>query len=80
MTHIAPLNHVDDVLADILRVIANAFERASTPGYVHDALDRARVFHHERDALALNCLVFFVDPLILADDLPGFLDIQATLR
>ncbi len=54
----APCRHV---LADVLGVVADALERARHPQHVERAADRARVFHHERDALALDGLVLLVD-------------------
>src|ERR1700676_1718293 len=45
------VHHVDDVLADVLGVIANALERAHHPHDIQRTTDGARVFHHEGDAL-----------------------------
>ena len=62
------VDHVDDVLADVLGVVADALQRPRHPQHVERAADRARIFHHERDALALDRFVLLVDqPILLRD-------------
>src|SRR6201993_2298490 len=48
------VDHVDDVLADVLGVIADALERTHHPHHIQRATDGARVLHHEGDALTLD--------------------------
>src|SRR5882762_519234 len=59
------VHHVDDVLADVLGVIADALERAHHPHDIQRTTDSARVFHHEGDALTLDGLVFLVHHPVL---------------
>src|SRR5262249_40734490 len=56
--------HVDDVLADVLGMVANALERTHDPQEIQRATDRSRVFHHEGDALSLNRLELLVEEVV----------------
>src|SRR3989344_4199044 len=60
VAHVAALDEVDDVLADVARMIADAFQRARRPDDIEHARDGAWVFHHEGDELADGALVFLV--------------------
>src|SRR5579871_4163801 len=62
------VHHVDDVLADVLGVIADAFKGARDPDDVERPADRPRVFHHESDALALDRLELVVQHTVFAAD------------
>src|SRR5215469_7116107 len=62
------VHHVDDVLADVLGVIADALERAHHPHDIQRAANGARVFHHESDALTLDRFVLLVHQTVLARD------------
>src|SRR5690606_5319720 len=65
MADVLSVRHVHDILAHVLRVIADPLERARDPQHIERATDRARILHHERDALPLDRLVLFVDEPIL---------------
>src|ERR1700733_2843408 len=71
------VHHVDDVLADVLGVIADALERAHHPHDIERAADGARVLHHEGDALPLDRLVLLVHQAVLARDTQRRLDVHA---
>src|SRR5690606_2465315 len=64
IAQILAVHHVDHVLADILRMIADALERARDPHRIHDPRDRARVLDHERDAPTRDRLVLLVDDIV----------------
>src|SRR5579883_1042269 len=68
MADVFAIHHIDDVLADVLRVIADALQRAHDPHYIQRTANGAWVFHHEGDALALDGLVLLIDQAILARD------------
>jgi hypothetical protein len=76
MPDILAVHHVDHVLADVLRVIADALERAHHPHDIERAADLPRIFHHERDALAVDRLVFVVDMTIGACGAQRRLDVE----
>src|SRR6185312_11864613 len=80
VAHVLAVDHVDDVLANVLGMVADALERTHHPQDVERAADRAWVFHHERDALALDRLVFLVDEPVLTGDVERRLDIHAGER
>ena len=61
-------------------MVADALECPGHPQDVQRAADGARVFHHERDALALDRLVFLVHDAILARHPQSRLGIQARER
>src|SRR6516165_9731757 len=71
------VDHVDDVFADVLGVIADALERTHYPHDIERPADGARVLHHEGDALTLDGLVLFVDQPVLAGDPQRRLHIHA---
>src|SRR5205823_773649 len=71
------VHHVDDVLADVPGVIADALEGAHHPHDVERAADRARILHHEGDALALDGLVLLVHHAVLARHAQRRLHVQA---
>ena len=62
------MNHVDHVFANVLRVVADALERASDPQHIQRPANGARIFHHERDALALESFVLFIHQAIFFRD------------
>ncbi len=68
------------VLADVLGVVADALERARDPQHVERPADRARIFHHERDALPLQRFVFLVDHAVLAGNLECRVRVHARKR
>src|SRR5258707_6556064 len=68
MTNVLSVDHIDDVFADVLGVVAYALERTYHPHHIQRAPNGAGVFHHEGDGLALNGLVLFVDKSILTCD------------
>src|SRR5215472_11022049 len=80
MADILAMDHVDDVLADVLGVIADALERTHHPHDIERPADGARVLHHEGDALALDRLVLLVHQAILPGDAQRRLDIHARER
>ncbi len=47
-------------------MVADALQRPCDPQHVERAPDRARILHHERDALALDRLVLLVNEPVLA--------------
>ena len=51
MAHVLAVHHVDDVLADVLGVIADALERAHHPHDVQTAADRTRL-NQQQNALS----------------------------
>ena len=59
MADVLAVNHVDHVLANVLRMVADALERASNPQHIQRPANGARIFHHERDALALDGFELF---------------------
>ena len=65
VANVLAVHHVDHVFADVLGVIADALQRAHDPHDLEGAADGARILHHERDALALDGLVFLVHHLVL---------------
>src|ERR1700730_8573916 len=71
------VNHIDHVLADILGVIADALQRAHDPHDLERAPNRARVLHHEGDALAVNRVIFFVHHLVFPRGLERGLRVHA---
>ena len=64
MPNIPALHHIDHIFTDVLGVIADPLQRPGHPGDIHDALDAARILHHERDALALYSFVFLVHTFV----------------
>ena len=78
--HVFAVHHVDDVFANVLRVITDALERAHHPHDVDRASDRARVFHHEGDRLALDRFVLFVDEAVFARDVQRGFGVHARER
>jgi len=74
------VDHVDDVLADVLGVIADALEGAHHPHDIERPTNGPRVLHHEGDALPLDGLVLLVDQAVLAGHPQRRLDIHARER
>src|ERR1700722_14286772 len=64
--HILAVHQVNEVLADVLGVITDALERAHHPHDIQRAADRARILHHERDALPVYGLIFLIDDAVTA--------------
>src|SRR3954447_16697097 len=64
VAHVLALHHVDHVLGDVLRVIADALERLGDEQDFDRGGDGARIFHHERDELAQDGAELVVDVLI----------------
>src|ERR1700692_3759686 len=64
VANVLAVNHIDHVLADILGMIADALQRAHDPHDLERTPNRARVLHHEGDALTVNRLVLFVHHLV----------------
>ena len=60
MAHILAFDQIDNVLAHVFRVIADAFQRLGDRQDFQRGGDGARVFHHERDQLADDGAVFLV--------------------
>src|SRR3546814_16879101 len=69
MTDVLALDEIDDVFDDIGGVVTDTFERAHAPDDVQHEPARARIFHHECDALAQPGLVFELALLILMAEL-----------
>src|ERR1700730_257047 len=74
------MNHVDPVLADILRVIADSLQCADDPHDFERAPDGARILHHEGDALTVNRLIFLVHHFVFPRGLERRLGIHAGKR
>src|ERR1700691_3233711 len=53
-------HQVDEVLADILGVVTDAFQRSYHPHDVERPPNRARIFHHKGNVLAVDGLVLLV--------------------
>ena len=68
MADVLSVDHVDDVLAYVLGMVANALEGPDNPHDVQRPPDCARILHHEGDALALDGFVLFVNEPVL----PGY--------
>src|SRR4030067_1880603 len=77
VAYVAALDEIDDVLADVAGMIADAFQRPRRPDAVEHARDGARVFHHVGDELADGALVFLVHLAVLARGAQRRLDIHA---
>src|SRR5690606_25463535 len=76
MPDVPALDHEDDILADILRVVADALQRPRRPHDVHGPLDAARILHHEGDALPGDGVVFLVRQLVFLHHGPGGLHVE----
>jgi len=61
-------------------MVADSLHRPGSPCGVHDTRDRARILHHERDALAINRLVLLVDVVIGSHDFDRSLGVEARER
>src|SRR5882757_10805663 len=68
MADVLSVDHIDDVLADVLGVVTYAFERAYHPHHIQRPPNGAWIFHHKGDGLTLNGLVLLIDESILARD------------
>src|SRR5450631_560626 len=77
VANVLAVNHINHVLADILGMIPDALQRAHDPHDLERAPDRARVLHHEGDALTVNRLVLFVHHLVFLRSLERGLRIHA---
>src|ERR1700676_1619119 len=77
VANVLAVNHINHVLADILGMIADALQRAHDPHDLERAPNRARVLHHEGDALTVDRLVLFVHHLVFPRSLERGLRIHA---
>src|SRR6266702_1357294 len=68
VTDVLSMDHIDDVLADVLGVVTYPLERTDHPHYIQRPANGPGIFHHEGDGLALNRLVLFIDEPILTRD------------
>src|SRR5690606_34700420 len=80
VAHVLALDEVDDVLADVAGVVADALERARRPDDVERSGDGARVLHHESDHLADDGLLLLVDVAVFARGLERRLRVHARER
>ena len=63
MAHILAMHGIDYILADVLGMIANAFDGPHHPHGIERAADGARILHHEGDALTVDRLVLLSNTL-----------------
>src|SRR5689334_5647219 len=80
VAYVLAVDHVDDVLADVLGVVPDALESPYHPHHIECPADGARILHHEGDALTLDGLVLLVHQAILAGDTQCRLDVHARER
>jgi hypothetical protein len=77
VAHVGAAHDVDDLLGDVLGVVADALDGLGDPDDLQRGGDGARVFHHEGDELAQDAAELGVDQRILADDALGLVGIEA---
>ena len=69
VAHVGALDDVDDLLGQVLRVVADALDRLGDEHQVDARRDRARVFHHVGDQLAHQAVELLVDLVVLLQHL-----------
>jgi hypothetical protein len=77
VTHVGALDDVDDLLGEVLRMIADAFDRLGDEHEVDRRRDRARVLHHVGDQLAHQTVELAVDLVVLLDDFERSFGVEA---
>src|SRR5665213_2979114 len=66
MAHILAVHQVDQVFAHVLGVIAVALQLTHHPHDIERTSDRARILHHEGNALPVNGPVFLIHRAVAA--------------
>ena len=76
MAHILTLGGINDVLANVFRMVANTLQRFGNPQHFEGQRNQPRVFKHERDQTAHDKTERFINGLIIPGQLYSIGNVQ----
>src|SRR4029079_11764239 len=80
VANVGPLDDVDDLLGEVLGVVADTLDRLGDEDQVDARRDRPRVLHHEGDELAQQALELLVAEIVALEDVEGAVDVEPRER